>query len=105
MRRSLPCLLVILLATSLGACRKARSTVALGGQDASTEDAAPAPASCSGCTVIRHVRVVDAAGVRTDRTVAIDGERILFDADEAGPVVGATEEIDGTGESLLPGLW
>jgi imidazolonepropionase-like amidohydrolase len=74
-----------------------------GSSDAAVADAS-AP-SCTHCTVVRHVRVVDADGVRMDRSVAIEGASILFDVDDAGSIAGTAMEIDGTNKTLLPGLW
>lgn len=57
---------------------------------------------------VEHVRLFDSeqAMVREDQTVVIDGERITF----AGPANGAqlpsdAQRVDGTGKTLLPGLF
>lgn len=57
--------------------------------------------------VIESVTVVDAVnGVREGRTVVVDDGRItaVLDAATAGDIE-AVERVDGTGKTLIPGLW
>ena len=59
---------------------------------------------CPSCLSIRNVRVFDANGVRDNQHVVLGGGRILsIDPDDGSPTVGA--EIDGSGATLIPGLW
>ena len=63
------------------------------------------PEPCLGCTVIRNVRILDADGVRDSMRVVISAERIVSVVPDDGPVPQAGAEIDGTGRTLVPGLW
>jgi len=58
--------------------------------------------------VITHVTVIDATGrpPMADMTVVIAGGRIqrIAAADTVSPIPG-TEEVDGSGKYLIPGLW
>ena len=61
-----------------------------------------------GPVAIEHVRVFDAehAVARENQTIVIDGERITFVGPaEGADTNGAVEHIDGTGKTLLPGLF
>ena len=56
-------------------------------------------------TSIVNVAVVDGAGIRTEgATVVVDGERIL-EVRKGGPAAGTGTVIDGTGNSLMPGMF
>ena len=56
-------------------------------------------------TAIRNVTVIDAIyGVREDQTVVFSGDEILA-VQSAGVPVNVTDNIDGTGKFLIPGLW
>ncbi len=62
-------------------------------------------ASGSADLAIEHVTVVDAVnGARADRTVVVDSGRIVAVLD-GGTAVDADEVVDGTGRTLIPGLW
>ncbi len=71
----------------------------------STTPPDPVVGSCDGCQVIRHVRVVDANGALDNRRVTMRDGLILAVTPDDGALSGATREIDGTGRTLLPGLW
>lgn len=56
-------------------------------------------------TAITNVTVIDAvSGVREAQTVIFDGDEILAVQDASAPV-NAANEIDGSGQYLIPGLW
>ena len=64
----------------------------------------PSEAPPSG-TAISNVTVIDAVtGVREAQTVIFDGDRIVAVQPATEPH-NAAEEIDGTGQYLMPGLW
>jgi Amidohydrolase family len=63
------------------------------------------PAATPADLAIRNVTVIDAVhGARDDRTVVVDGGRIVA-VTAAGEAVDAAETVDGTGRYLIPGLW
>jgi imidazolonepropionase-like amidohydrolase len=55
--------------------------------------------------LIRHVRVVDADGVREDRRVTISAGLITAEEPDTADPSSSGEQIDGTGLTLVPGLW
>lgn len=57
--------------------------------------------------VIRHVTVIDVAGIRTrdDQRVVIQGGRIIAVEPEQSAAPKASTVIDATGKFLTPGLW
>ncbi len=62
----------------------------------------------AGALAIRHVRVFDSesAAVRENQIVIVNGNRIQSVAGDAGaPLPAGMEEIDGSGKTLLPGLF
>jgi imidazolonepropionase-like amidohydrolase len=60
---------------------------------------------CSSCQLIRHVRVVDADGVREDRRVTISAGLITAEEPDSADPSFSGEQVDGTGLTLVPGLW
>jgi hypothetical protein len=62
----------------------------------------------AGALAIRHVRVFDSesAAVRENQLVLVNGNRIQsVAADSGAPLPAGTEAIDGSGKTLLPGLF
>ncbi len=63
------------------------------------------PRRCPGCEAVRHVTVLDADGPRSGRRVLLFDGGIVADEPDDGRVEEVALELDGTGKTLIPGLW
>ena len=66
----------------------------------------PAPEAPQSGIAISNVTVIDAvSGERPGQTVLVDGDRIVAVGPSDSVYFSASEQIDGTGKFLIPGLW
>ena len=102
-----PRTLAALAALALAGCGEGSAGADTGGDPGGGGAGGGGPTvACDGCTLFRHVGVLDDRGAQADRRVGVRDGRIAFvEPDDDTVFTGTTASYDGRGKTLLPGLW